>query len=129
MRFPLTIFGDGKFLPILRVQLARAGDAIFAGASFPAIIDTGATWSLFPQRMGEDLGINIEDGHCEETGCSNGETMFIYVHTMRIAFNGVRLDIDVAFGEQVAFPVLGRVGFLEMFKLTIDYRTKTFELD
>jgi predicted aspartyl protease len=128
VKFPLTIFGDGKFLPILRVQLGRAGTTIFPGASFPTIIDTGATWSLFPESMGEDLGLDITDGRREETRCANGETMFIYVHKMRLAFKDIRLDLDAAFGEEVGFPVLGRVGFLEAFKFTVDYRTKTFEL-
>jgi hypothetical protein len=75
------------------------------------------------------LVLKITNGRREETGCANGESMFIYVHKMRLAFENVYLDIDVAFGEKVAFPVLGRVGFLERFKFTIDYRTKSFELE
>jgi len=125
VRVPYTIVpsdddGPDVAVPVLRVQLGKAGAKVQPGVLVPAIVDTGATYSLFPAEIAEDIGLAVEDGRMEETIVSNGETMQFFVHHVRIWFAEYQVDIQVGFGEEVEFPVLGRIGFFDHFKITFD---------
>jgi len=76
---------------------------------------------LFPMDYGRDLGIDIEQGRAEETRCSNGNPMKIFLHRMRVAFGGGQVDLNVGFGDGVFFPVIGRSGFFERFRVSFDH--------
>jgi hypothetical protein len=125
VKVPYTIIpsdGDGPdvAVPVLRVQLGMPGTKIQPGVFIPTIVDTGATYSLFPAEVGEDIGLEVEDGPIEETRVSNGQTMEFFVHQVRLWFGEYHVDIKAGFGEEVDFPVLGRVGFFDHFKITFD---------
>jgi len=108
-------------VPVLRVRIGLVGYTLGLGPLVPAILDTGATWTLFPEDMGRELGLHVRSGRREETNCSNGEVMEIFLHRVRVAFPGGHVDLEAGFGEKVFFPVIGRVGFLERFRVTFDH--------
>ncbi len=55
------------------------------------------------------------------TCVSNGAEMEFFIHPVRLWFAEYCIDIECGFGEEVAFPVLGRVGFFEHFRVTFDH--------
>jgi hypothetical protein len=107
-------------VPVLHVQIGKAGAKVQPGIVIPTILDTGATYSLFPAEIGEYIGLELGAGREEETVVSNGETMKFFVHPVRVWFAEYQVDIDAGFGEEVEFPVLGRVGFFDQFRITFD---------
>jgi predicted aspartyl protease len=125
VRIPYTVVpsdekGRDVAIPVLRVQLSKAEADTPPGILIPAIVDTGATYSLFPAEIGEYIGLDVEDGRMEETIISNGDTMKFFVHRVRLWFGEYHLEIDAGFGDEVDFPVLGRVGFFDHFRITFD---------
>jgi hypothetical protein len=103
------------------VHLAQAGSNERPEESVPAIVDTGATYSLFHSEIGRDIGFDVEAGRYQETIVSNGETMEFFVHRARLWIGPFVLNIDVGFGEDVSFPVLGRIGFFQQFRVSFDH--------
>ena len=70
--------------------------------------------------MGRELGVEINAGRCETVHCSNGQTMQLRVHTMRLAFDFDQADIEVAFFPADRLAVIGRVGILDRYRLLFD---------
>ena len=125
VRVPYTIVpsdddAPNVAVPVLRVQLGIAGAKVPPGIFIPTIVDTGATYSLFQAEVGDAIGLDVERGRLEETRVSNGETMQFFVHQVRVWFGEYHVDLEAGFGEEVDFPVLGRVGFFDHFKITFD---------
>lgn len=79
-----------------------------------AKIDTGSTFSIFARKVGEDLGLEIENGIKRVDGTVTG-TFVVYLHEVTLCVLEFELDALVAFAEDEAFQrnVLGRRGFLD----------------
>jgi len=113
---PLMYLGlDGQVcftsdLPALEVILRRNG------VEYPclALIDTGATFSLFSRQIGEVLGLSLPDGRREQLATLGGAST-AYAHTVELEIaNGWSLrPIEVLFCEEdIQRNLLGRSDFL-----------------
>ena len=71
--------------------------------------------------MGRDLGVEIESGRLERIQCTNGQTMQLYIHIMRVAFEFDQADIEVGFVAFDRWAIIGRVSILDRYKLTFDH--------
>lgn len=89
-------------------------------------IDTGATNCIFARRLGEEIGVVIEDGLPRRFRTATG-SFLTYEHAITLSVFGYDFDVLVCFAEDAAFQnnVLGRHGFLMRVRLgLIDYEGK-----
>lgn len=93
-----------------------------------AKMDTGSTFSIFARKIGEDLGLGIEDGIKQSVGTVTG-TFVVYLHQVTLSVSGFELDALVGFAAVDAFQrnVLGRRGFLDQTVLgLVDYEGQLY---
>ncbi len=79
-----------------------------------ARIDTGAAYSIFERRFGEQLGLDIESGMRQRFGTATGG---FYAYGFRVTLLTADLGFDsmVFFAEEASFTknVLGRITWLD----------------
>jgi hypothetical protein len=79
-----------------------------------ARIDTGAAYSIFERRFGEQLGLDIESGMRQRFGTATGG---FYAYGFRVTLLTADLEFDsmVFFAEDAGFTknVLGRITWLD----------------
>ena len=78
-----------------------------------AKIDTGATYSIFERRFGEELGLKIESGMRQRFGTVIG-TFYACGFRVTLITAEIELDSMVLFAEDENFTknVLGRITWL-----------------
>ena len=106
------------------VTLGLNGDQV----SCEAKIDTGSTFCLFLRKVGEDLGVDVENGIRRMVGTVTGNFV-VYLHEVNLSLAGCSFIALVGFAEDEAFQrnVLGRHGFLEQVILgLVDYEGKLY---
>jgi hypothetical protein len=106
------------------VTLGLNGDQV----SCEAKIDTGSTFCLFARKVGEDLGVDVENGIRRMVGTVTGN-FAVYLHEVNLSLAGCSFIALVGFAEDEAFQrnVLGRRGFLEQVILgLVDYEGKLY---
>lgn len=96
--------------------------------SCAAKLDTGSTFCIFARKVGEDLGLRIEDGIKQLVSTVTG-TFVVYLHQVTLSIPGFELDALASFAADEAFQrnVLGRRGFLEQMILgMVDYEGQLY---
>ena len=94
--------------------------------SFPAKVDTGASYCIFERRHGEALGLSIESGLPQPISTATGRFL-TYGHQVTLGTVGYEFDSIVYFAADEHFDrnVLGRHGWLDRVVLgLIDYEGK-----
>ena len=95
---------------------------------FLAKIDTGSTNCIFTRKIGEQLGLKIEDGLPKWIGTATGRFL-TYEHDVTLSVLGFDFDILACFAEDQQFQknILGRYGFLMQVKFgVVDYEGKLY---
>jgi hypothetical protein len=108
----------------IEVTLSLNGDRV----SCEAKIDTGSTFCLFARKVGEDLGVDVENGIRRTVGTVTGNFV-VYLHEVNLSLASCSFIALVGFAEDEAFQrnVLGRRGFLEQVILgLVDYEGKLY---
>ena len=108
----------------LDVSLRLIGDAVGCEAK----VDTGSTFSIFGRKVGEDLGLNIEEGLKRTVSTVTGNFV-VYLHEVTLIVAGFELDALVGFAADDSFRrnVLGRHGFLDQTVLgLVDYEGRLY---
>ncbi len=96
--------------------------------TFQAKIDTGATNCIFERRIGEQLGLEIEDGLTKWMRTATGRFL-TYEHEVTLTVADFDFDILACFAADESFKlnILGRYGFLMQVRLGIvDYDGKIY---
>ena len=93
-----------------------------------AKIDTGATYSIFERRFGEELGLDIESGMRQRFGTAAGN---FYGYGFRVTLITAEIELDsmVFFAEEESFNknVLGRLTWLDNLLIgLVDYEGKIY---
>lgn len=96
--------------------------------SFPAQIDTGATYCVFERAYAESLGLAVESGtHLRfKTAAGSFDS---YGHTLKLQTLGYSFDSTVFFAMHDSFRrnVLGRRGWIDHLRLgLIEYESKLY---
>lgn len=94
-----------------------------------ALIDSGATISIFGEETAYSLGIDIEKGKRIILGGVGGRIVG-YIHQLRIRVAGAEFSCPVVFSREylVSFNLLGRQGFFDQFMITFDEKHKRLSL-
>jgi hypothetical protein len=93
-----------------------------------AKVDTGASWCIFARDLGEQLGLEVENGMRQLVGTVTG-TFVVYLHEVNLSVAGLECSAFVGFAEDTGFRrnVLGRRGFLEHITLgLVDYEGQLY---
>ena len=96
--------------------------------SFPAQLDTGATFCVFERSYAETLGLSVESGMPLRFSTAMG-SFDAYGHTVTLETLGYSFDVTVYFAAEESFTrnVLGRRGWLDQVRLgLVEYKSKLY---
>lgn len=85
------------------------------------LVDSGADLCLFPSKIGEILGIDVDTGRREQIGGIAETPIVAYVHTVRLIVRGLSgVDVEAGFTESrgIRTGLLGRSGFFDKYRIT-----------
>lgn len=85
------------------------------------LVDSGADLCLFPSKIGEILGIEVDRGRKERIGGIAETPIIAYVHSVRLIVRGLSgVDVEVGFTESrgVRTGILGQNGFFDKYRIT-----------
>jgi len=97
---------------------------------FWALIDSGATVSIFKAEVAEILGISIENGKEIWLGGVGGHIKG-YLHQVKIEAAGKKFVCPVVFSREyfVSFNLLGRQEFFKKFKIVFEEKKNRLRLE
>ena len=97
---------------------------------FWALIDSGATVSIFKAEVAETLGISIENGKEIWLGGVGGHIKG-YLHQVKIEAAGEKFVCPVVFSREyfVSFNLLGRQEFFKKFKIVFEEKKNRLRLE
>lgn len=112
-------FNGSDYFPVIPLVFLIGGKRIRS----QALIDSGATISVFGKETAETLGIPIEQGERIFLGGVGGRIVG-YRHILRLRIAQKDFSCPVVFSHEylVSFNLLGREGFFEQFQITFDER-------
>lgn len=86
-----------------------------------ALVDSGASMSVFQPDIAQDLGIKIETGKPTELQGVGGKITG-YIHNLTLQCAHKTIECPVVFSHQykVSFNLLGRSGFFDSFLITFN---------
>lgn len=115
-------FSNYNYYPIISVWLQKGKFKTNVGA----LIDSGASISIFGEDTANELSINIEKGEKRILGGVGGRIVG-YVHKIKVKIAGKSFICPVVFSREykVSFNLLGRDTFFEKFKITFDEAKKS----
>ena len=125
-RYFRTRSGDFGRMPLLEVRLSNGEDYI----DVDCLVDSGAVDSMFHIDFADELGIDLTSREQREYCGVDGSVMTGWIAPVRIEINGVArpLEINVAFVEGNAIPLLGQSGFFDNFEVRFQRFKGTFEI-
>ena len=113
--FPYVLY-HGRFYPIIPV-LIEGKERIIVHA----LVDSGATISLFPTSIAEDAGIDLGDAEQAYLAGVGGYVRAYVKKQVRVTIGELgSITIPIAFTEYIAsdIAILGRQDFFEAFEIT-----------
>lgn len=96
--------------------------------SFPAQLDTGATFCVFERSYAETLGLSVESGMPLRFSTAMG-IFDAYGHAVTLETLGYSFDVTVYFAAEESFTrnVLGGRGWLDQVRLgLVEYESKLY---
>jgi len=124
--FPYRIDAAGKTFPVIPLSLEFAGRK----KEFFALVDSGATISIFRSEVAEALGIDVNKG--EETYLGGvGGRIKGYIHEIKIEVAGKIFRCPIVFSHKylVSFNLLGREEFFKRFRIIFEERKNLLKLE
>lgn len=126
MEFSYQQNNSGQFFPVIPLK-------IFRGKKFLptiALVDSGATISIFRPDIAKYLGIEIETGKEIFLGGVGGRIKG-YVHNLETIVGNKKLLLPMVFSSEyhVSFNLLGRNTFFNNFRIIFDEKNKKIKLE
>ena len=124
--FPYRQNPEGLFFPIIPFRIFYQNKITDSSA----LIDSGATISIFKTDMADSLGIKIADGKEIFMGGVAGRIKG-YLHKLRIEAAGKTFYVQAIFSYEylVSLNLLGRQSFFEKFKISFVEKQKKIILE
>jgi hypothetical protein len=123
--FPYRKDVSGQYFPVIPLVLKYGHKKI----DTDALIDSGATFSVFQPAIADYLGIKIDSGKKLVLGGVGGRIKG-YLHKLEINVSDKMFTCPIVFSREylVSFNLLGRKDVFNKFKITFDERKKIVEL-
>lgn len=108
---------EGKFYPVIDVELFGKKSNLLV----KALLDSGASFSVFRSEIADYLGISVEKGRPVYLEGVGGRILG-YLHTVPIAIGRKKFRCKIIFSREftVSFNLLGRDNFFEHFVITFN---------
>lgn len=105
----------GQYFPIIEVVVGHSGRAL----AVRALVDSGATFSVFQPEVAEYLGVEIKRGQKIHLSGIGGRILG-YLHNMDLDLAGQRFKCKIVFSPafNVSFNLLGRDNFFAPFVIS-----------
>lgn len=115
-----------KEVPAILIRFYRGEDYI----DIYGLVDSGADETILPAWVGRKLGIEITTGELRKgVGCG-GLFDFYYFEEIEVSVGGEDFSIPVCFVDDDGQPpLLGLSGIFARYKVVIDAKKKTIELN
>lgn len=116
----------GNYFPFVPVTLKFFDNQ----NNYMALVDSGASISIFKKDVADYLGIEIEKGQEIELRGAGGWFKG-YIHILEAEVAGKKFRCDVVFSRDymASLNIIGRRGFFEKFLITFDEAKKRVILD
>ena len=124
MKFSFRIIED-NYYPIIDLIIENKDKKIRTHA----IVDTGASISIFRSEIAETIGINLEDG--EKRIFQGASSKLVgYVHEVKLTINNYSFRCKMAFSDdlQTGLNLLGRESVFDKFILLFNEKEKFLEI-
>lgn len=123
--FPYRKSTGGNFFPIAAFTLYYKKNFIKTSA----LIDSGATISIFREEVAEELDIEIEKGVETYLGGVGGRIKG-YIHILKVEVAGKKFRCPIVFSREylVSFNLLGRESFFPKFSITFEEKKQFVQL-
>lgn len=117
--------GEGYF-PVIPFYVSAGGKQL----KLRALIDSGATISVFKDEVAEQLEIKIESGKEIYLGGVGGRIKG-YIHELSLEIAGKKLFCPVVFSREylVSFNLLGREAFFNQFRIIFEEKNNLLKLE
>lgn len=124
--FPYRQDAKGLLFPIVPLRFHIGKTIIDSGA----LIDSGATVSIFKQDVAISLGLEIETGEEIWLGGVGGHIKG-YLHKVKIEAAGKKFVCPIVFSREyfVSFNLLGRQEFFKRFKIIFEEKKNLLKLE
>jgi len=94
-----------------------------------ALVDSGAGVSIFPAAIGNHIGIKVKNDKIQPIQGINMGMIEVYRHDIVLEVGGWKFKTLAFFTyADTAMPVLGQIGFFDLFKVTFNYSKEEIEL-
>lgn len=124
IRFPYTVKADRQY-PLVDIALSRGRQSLL----IKALVDSGASFSVFRPEVAEFLGVSIENGKPFYLEGIGGRILgYLHVLNARVGSRSFRCKIVFSREFTVSFNLLGRDNFFENFVVTFDEQNKIITL-
>ncbi|OGG03929.1 hypothetical protein A2W14_05685 [Candidatus Gottesmanbacteria bacterium RBG_16_37_8] len=124
--FPYRQDAKNQSFPIIPLRFYHNNTTIDSAA----LIDSGATVSVFKKEVAKQLGIEIEKGIEIYLGGVGGHIKG-YIHRLKIQIAGKEFLCPVVFSHEylVSFNLLGRQEFFKRFRIIFEEKKKLLKLE
>lgn len=120
MKFRYQFFRS-FYYPIIPITIIHKGKKV----NTSAIVDSGASISIFNSSFGRALGISIESG--EKRIFQGASAKLVgYIHEVKIAVAYKEIECKVAFSDELStsFNLLGREGIFDKFNISFNEKNR-----
>ena len=125
MRFTYQSF-RGSYYPIIPITIINNGKRV----NTSAIVDSGASISIFSSSIGRLIGLDIESG---EKRVFQGASAKLagYIHTVKMAVAGKEINCKVAFSDELStsFNLIGRETVFDKFLITFNEKSRELSIE
>ena len=124
--FPYKQNSKGDFFPVIDIYIAHKKNL----ERTYALIDSGATISIFTQDIAQRLNLTINKGKEIYLGGVGGRIKG-YLHQIGLEITHKKIVAPVVFSYEytVSFNLLGRQGIFDNFKITFDEKNYLVKLE
>ena len=125
MKFPYQLFRD-SYYPIIPVTIINNNKRV----NTSAIVDSGASISIFSSSIGRVIGLNIETG---EKRIFQGASAKLagYIHKINVIIAGKEIECKVAFSDELStsFNLIGRETVFDRFIITFNEKSRELSIE
>jgi len=114
-----------SYYPIVEFVIEKNNNKI----KTDAIVDSGASISIFKSEIAKAIGINLKDG--EKRIFQGASSKLVgYIHEIKMTINNFSFKCKIAFSDdlQTSFNLLGRESVFDKFLIIFNERDKELEL-
>lgn len=116
--------------PIINVALKYQKERL----RYLVLLDTGSDYCLFPESIGEKLGIAVRNGKKWEFSGSTARGGVAYFHNITLEIGGWDHKCYAGFCAnldelQYGYGILGNVGFFDTYQAIFNFKKNTIEIE